>query len=170
MTEYRCHHCHQKVMTNVPNKACYDCGRPLQRKENVRKQVFTIKSTGGVADVELVFKIEICDKYRVNGGKFNGIVLTQGGQVIREPIYPFAEVEDLEALEEFVTTFKEELLKYCQTCSPIGFAHHLFPFNTEKKEAFRNYWFQKGVVVYQLITNNNQKNHITNGYTGDSMV
>lgn len=108
-----------------------------------------IISTGGVVDVEVMSKIEVCVKYRVDGGKFYGIALTQQGQITRSPIYPFADQDRLSALEEFLTLFKKELMLFYRDLSYRGgFAQFLFPFNTERKENFRNYWFSKGVIIY----------------------
>lgn len=64
------------------------------------------------------------------------------------PVYPFALTEsDKKSLFEFISLYKEELLAYYKKRNSIGFSFSLYGFNTEARERFKEYWYQKGVIV-----------------------
>lgn len=64
------------------------------------------------------------------------------------PVYPFALTEsDKKSLFEFISLYKEELLAYYKKRNSIGFSFSLYGFNTGARERFKEYWYQKGVIV-----------------------
>lgn len=64
------------------------------------------------------------------------------------PVYPFALTkQDKDSLEEFVSLYGEDLLKFYKQPNSIGFSFYLYGFNTYARERFKEEWYEKGVLI-----------------------
>ncbi|MGT2712264.1 hypothetical protein [Streptococcus oriscaviae] len=77
-----------------------------------------------------------------------GVVVINNSEEEYSPVYPYIRSErDMGALKEFLETFKDDLLAFYLKGDGLYFSRHLFYFDTELKDRFKNRWFERGVLI-----------------------
>lgn len=118
-------------------------------KIEFRRKVFCIYrvKNGGDPDV-----VDVIIEASLKDSEFKdcwGVILKKEGVVVRSPIYPFvSNYCHLDALNDFVELYSEDLVRFYETTNGLDFGRFLYGFETDIKEDFRNHWFKKGVVIY----------------------
>ncbi|WP_449451837.1 hypothetical protein [Streptococcus suis] len=61
------------------------------------------------------------------------------------PVYPYS--NDKEALEEFISVYKEELESFFESGERLYFCRHVWELDTKRREQMKEIWYRKGVII-----------------------